>query len=345
MVASAPVPHDERARLEALHGLEILGTPPEGRFDLFTKVATWLFKAPVAAINLIDADTTFFKSIVGLTPYTPDRDTSLCAHAIGGASPVMVVNDLAEDSRFNDHPLLLDAGVRFYAAAVLRSTCGHALGTLCIGDTTPRRFGAAEQQQLIELADGVCTVLDLHLKSQLLQKSAVTDPLTGLYNRRMFAEALQDAVAHSSEQEPCLLLSLDLDHFKRVNDQFGHAAGDALLCEVGRRLSHTVRAGDIVVRLGGDEFVILLSGVSTTDWPEQLAKRILAAFAVPFFFEERPLEISSSIGIARCPQDASDPEALLRCADTALYDAKQSGRNQYRSFQQAAICEASVTLA
>ena len=338
MVATAPVPHDEKARLQALHGFEILGTPPEERFDLFTKMAGWLFKAPVAAINFVDAEATFFKSLVGMTPYAPPRNTAVCAHAICDTKPVMIVNDLAEDRRFSDHPLFLNAGIRFYAGAVLRSTSGHALGTLCVADRRPRRMGAAGQQQLLELADGVGTVLDLHMKSLLLHKSAVTDPLTGLYNRRMFADALQNAVARSTPQEPCLLLSLDLDHFKRVNDQFGHAAGDALLCEVGQRLSQTVRAGDVVARLGGDEFAIVISGTVTTDWPEQLAARILAAFATPLFFEGHPLEISSSIGIARCPHDAADPEALLRCADSALYEAKQSGRNQYKAYQQAGMC-------
>ena len=333
MVASAPIPDNEVGRLEALHSFAILDTPPEERFDLFTKMATWLFDTPVSAINFVDAERTFFKSTVGVNPYTPGRRTSICAHAVGNGDAMMIVQDLSRDSRFSDHPLTTK-GLRFYAGALLRSESGHALGTLCVCDSRPHDFPIAKQQRLLQLAEGVEAVLDLHLKTLRLQKSAVTDPLTGLYNRRMLTDALQTAITGATPEEPCLLLSLDLDRFKHVNDQFGHAAGDALLCEVGRRLNKTVRAGDVVARLGGDEFVILATGALSHEWPERLAARILEAFSDPFFHDGHCLEISSSIGIARCPQDGWNPASLLHCADLALYSAKRHGRNQYRCHQK-----------
>ena len=339
MVASAPVPKDEDARLEALHSFAILDTPPEERFNLFTKMASWLFRAPVAAINFVDAERTFFKATIGLTPYSPVRRTSICAHAVGNGDPVMIVQDMKQDLRFDDHPLVKELGLQFYAGALVRSPTGHALGTLCVCDTKPRPFSADEQRQLSEMAGGVGEVLQLHLKTVQLYRSSVTDPLTGLYNRRMFTDALHAAVACATTDRPCLLLYLDLDRFKNVNDQFGHAAGDALLIEVGRRLKRTVRAGDIVARLGGDEFVVLGSGAVASNLPEVLAARILAAFGEPFHFNGNCLEISGSIGIARCPHNGEgSTDILLRCADVALYRAKQEGRNQYRVYEADGAC-------
>lgn len=139
MVVSAPIPSDESVRLKALYSHHILDTPPDERFDLFTQLCTWLYNVPAAAINFIDAERTFFKSIIGLPSYEPARETSLCAHAIGGEDMMMVVEDLAQDERFHDHPLVAK-GLRFYAGAVLLSSSGQRLGTLCIGDTEPRFF-------------------------------------------------------------------------------------------------------------------------------------------------------------------------------------------------------------
>ena len=130
MVAAAPVPSDELARLDSLYSHHILDTPPDERFDLFTRMSTWLFNVPAAALNFIDADRTFFKSLVGFPPYSPVRSTSMCAHAVGGEDAVMVVEDLANHSRFQDHPLVVTRGMRFYAGAVLQAESGHRLGTL-----------------------------------------------------------------------------------------------------------------------------------------------------------------------------------------------------------------------
>ena len=332
MVACAPIPLGEVARLEDLHSYHILDTLPDERFDLFTRMSTWLYKVPVSAINLVDADRTFFKSLIGFAPYQPRRPTSICAHAVGGEDAVMIVEDLARDNRFDDHPLLLNKGLRFYAGAVLRSVAGQNLGTLCIADTLPRVFSADERQKLVEMAHGVGVVLELHRNARLLLQAANQDELTGLCNRRLFNEKLASATAaHVGER--CALLCLDLDRFKQVNDRFGHAGGDALLREVGRRLSCVVRSGDVVARLGGDEFTVLTYGPAP-DWSaEQLAQRVLAAFAAPFALGGESLAIHGSIGIATYPEHAADAAGLLRCADAALYAAKQAGRGRYQVYQ------------
>ena len=240
----------------------------------------------------------------------------------------MIVEDLARDGRFHDHPLVQAKGARFYAGAILRSDTGHALGTLCIGDVRPRIFSANETHKLLELTRGVSAVLDLHRQSRLLFRAATEDSLTGLCNRRLFDERLQNAVARARPDDPCRVLCLDLDGFKQVNDTFGHAGGDALLREVGHRLSAVVRANDTVARLGGDEFAILLQDPAAIDGAERLAQRILDAFAQTYEFEGVAIPIRTSIGIATCYHATTDAAEVMRSADAALYQAKQSGRGR-----------------
>jgi diguanylate cyclase (GGDEF)-like protein len=155
------------------------------------------------------------------------------------------------------------------------------------------------------------------------EERALTDRLTGLPNR----EALRVAVDLALERPRtrAALLFLDLDRFKPVNDTFGHHAGDLVLQEVARRLQSTLRAGELAARLGGDEFAVFLPrGLEAP----AVAQRILGAIEEPFLVEGLEVRISSSVGIARFPEDGGDHDALLRVADVALYDAKQSGRGR-----------------
>jgi diguanylate cyclase (GGDEF)-like protein len=332
MVAIAPIPANEKTRLAALHSYHILDTPPDERFDLFSRLCTWLFEVPLAGINLVDSDRTFFKSLIGMQPYEPPRSTSLCAHAVGIGQPTMVIQDLSEDSRFDDHPFVT-RGIRFYAGALLRSPCGHDIGTLCVADMRPRSLSEGEQHRLVELANGVSAVLELHRSSLLLLQAASRDSLTGLCNRRVFEETLESAVAAGKSGLQCALMYLDLDRFKQVNDLYGHGAGDALLREIGRRMSATARRTDVVARIAGDEFVLLMGAPSSAHGAELLAQRLLEAFSEPFEVNGQPIRIGSSIGIALCPYHAADAAGLLHCADLALYEAKRSGRGQYRMYR------------
>ena len=330
MVAVALIPLNETARLEALTSYGILDTAPDERFDLFTRLCTWIYHVPFAAINLVNAQRTFFKSLIGFETYAPQRATSVCAHAVGLGQPIMQVEDLTQDPRFHDHPLIAK-GLRFYAGALLRSPCGHALGTLCIADSRPRMLDAHEQHMLLELASGVGSMLDLHRSSLWLRRVANEDALTGLANRRLFMQTLQATMATPDIAKPCVLLVLDLDGFKQINDTHGHAAGDAVLREVADRLKVAVRADDLVARLGGDEFAILLQTTSATDYAEQLSQRIMTALSERYEFEGVSLRVGISIGIAVCGADTRslDTAGLMRCADQALYQAKNAGRGRY----------------
>jgi diguanylate cyclase (GGDEF)-like protein/PAS domain S-box-containing protein len=159
------------------------------------------------------------------------------------------------------------------------------------------------------------------------------DSLTGLPNRTRLQEFLDGKLkAMPSEDSPLVMLSLDLDRFKPVNDLLGHAAGDLVLNEVSRRLADCVRHGDLVARVGGDEFVLILTDVSSQDEVEALCHRLIESIERPVAIDEQEVFVSASIGIAMAPNDASKAAELLRYADIALYEAKAAGRNTWRFY-------------
>jgi diguanylate cyclase (GGDEF)-like protein/PAS domain S-box-containing protein len=175
-------------------------------------------------------------------------------------------------------------------------------------------------------------VTELKEVHERLEEMAHLDPVTGLANRNRFDEVLPLALKRAGRQHSALaLLFLDLDHFKAVNDRHGHAAGDEVLREFGRRLVAAVRATDTVARLAGDEFVVLLEGVSGSQDIEQVATKIVEQVRVPMKVDGIELRVSTSIGIALHLHGADlAPATLLRRADEALYEAKAAGRNVWR---------------
>ena len=156
--------------------------------------------------------------------------------------------------------------------------------------------------------------------------SASTDTLTGLPKRRHFHRELERAV---SSGQKCAVFFLDLDRFKQINDTLGHAAGDAVLCAVAQRVRSVVGTGATVCRLGGDEFTILIPTVRSSPSLENLAAAVRDAIIKPVRFDQGDIDVSTSIGIAVAPDDAASPEELLRCADAALYAAKDRGRDAF----------------
>lgn len=164
-----------------------------------------------------------------------------------------------------------------------------------------------------------------------LQYIATHDALTGLPNRHQLQQRLATALAHAYEQKVAVIF-LDLDHFKNVNDTAGHAAGDGLLCDVARRLSSCIRATDMLARLGGDEFVIVVEEFDTAQHLKELADRILTKMREPFVIDQHQYHLGTSIGISVFPHDGTDGPTLLRCADSAMYLAKELGRNNYQFF-------------
>lgn len=175
-----------------------------------------------------------------------------------------------------------------------------------------------------------------HLSEQRMYRLAHYDVLTGLPNRALFQERLEQGLIHHRRQRTALaLLFLDLDRFKRVNDSLGHAAGDRLLQIAAGRLAACVRESDTVARLGGDEFTIILEDIGAAEDATRVALKILAALAEPIPVAGQELSITSSIGIALYPRDAGDAHTLLRHADAAMYLAKERGRNNWQMFTDA----------
>lgn len=154
------------------------------------------------------------------------------------------------------------------------------------------------------------------------------DNLTGIANRRRLGEDATAALARSRRSEsPLAVLLFDIDHFKDINDTYGHAAGDELLQKFARRISSAIREEDTVARLGGDEFVILQAGIAQPMGAKALTERLLAVLAEPYEVSGIQVVCGSSIGVAIAPDDAAEWDKLLSCADAALYKAKADGRN------------------
>lgn len=183
---------------------------------------------------------------------------------------------------------------------------------------------------------GVCSdITDSRRAALEMSTLANFDSLTGLANRHHFRNQLAAIrPAGSDEARPCALYFFDLDDFKNVNDSLGHAAGDRVLQLVSQRLQERIRAGDVLSRLGGDEFALICWGCRTPEGAAELAQRLLDTFASPVLIDGVSVQIGSSIGIALAPQHGSDPDALLKNADMALYAAKAAGRNTWRFFEQ-----------
>lgn len=172
--------------------------------------------------------------------------------------------------------------------------------------------------------------------TEALRHQASHDALTGLHNRSQFQAMLELAVAQTSRNgHQCAVLLLDLDDFKRINDAYGHAAGDALLIEVAARLRQALRGADVVARLGGDEFAMLLPDVAEDVVALRVADKVLAALAQPCRIDGHLVEPAGSIGVALCPLHASDAKTLMRYADLAMYAAKSAGRQGAALYQSA----------
>lgn len=178
-----------------------------------------------------------------------------------------------------------------------------------------------------------------------ISRLAHFDTLTGLPNRLQLRQELRRAIATAKRSGHQLgVMFVDLDRFKNINDSLGHFIGDALLQSVGKRLQDCLREGDMIARMGGDEFVILLDNLSPPEKAAEIAERILAQVSQPITINDHLLTITPSIGIALFPEDGTDSDALIQNADTAMYSAKEHGRNAYRFFTRSMSEQVSARL-
>ncbi|MCF3642740.1 EAL domain-containing protein [Rhizobium sp. TRM95111] len=191
--------------------------------------------------------------------------------------------------------------------------------------------------------DGIATAIlgvarditELNASRQKIHQMAFYDPLTALPNRALFNDRLRQMIADAASNDlQGAVMLIDIDDFKRVNDTMGHPVGDELLCQAAERLKASVRDRDTVARLGGDEFAILLPEIRQEEDVSRIAGRMLENFNERFLLDGKEVFASCSIGIAFCPDDSSDADDLVRYADSAMYLAKRSGRNNFRFYSR-----------
>ncbi|WP_282189022.1 EAL domain-containing protein [Azospirillum sp. SYSU D00513] len=188
-----------------------------------------------------------------------------------------------------------------------------------------------EQQELLFVQAFIEDIGEKRRAEQHIQYLAHYDSLTGLPNRVLLFDRLGQALRLARRQGSKLaVLFIDLDRFKVINDSLGHSYGDEILRSVARRLSGGLRETDTVARLGGDEFLIVVPGIEEPTDASAVAEKVLAQLASPFAVQGKTFNVSPSIGISLFPDDADDAEGLIRCADIAMYNAKDGGRNAYR---------------
>jgi diguanylate cyclase (GGDEF)-like protein len=212
--------------------------------------------------------------------------------------------------------------------------CGERMfGVLGVYATGTRRFGADDASFLHGVANILATAVDRHEARNRLTWLAQYDPLTNLPNRRRLAQCLEDAIARAGRDgDRAAVMFIDLDRFKNVNDMLGHGVGDQLLVQAAKRLRACARDEDVVARLGGDEFAVVLPAVEDDGIAAAIAGRVIDALAQPFYLAGQPLFVSASVGIATYPENGRDAETLLKNADTAMYGAKNGGRNNYQFY-------------
>jgi diguanylate cyclase (GGDEF)-like protein len=217
---------------------------------------------------------------------------------------------------------------------VITAQPGHKLRALTAGakDFISKPFDLMEARTRIHnMLEVRLLYKQLEQHSRELESLALHDALTGLPNRRLLMDRLALAVAHARRNKCNMaVMYLDLDGFKEINDTLGHDAGDTLLSMVAARLVATVRQEDTVARLGGDEFVIALWDLNHGDGVVKLVSKVIQAVSQPYSIQHRSVNITTSVGVGIYPTHGEEVETLMKSADLALYEAKRTGKNDYR---------------
>lgn len=335
----------EDNRVQAVYQTGLLDTPAEGRFDRITRIARRLFRVSMSTIALLDNNRQWFKSSCGWTTEAGERKAAFCDYAIQSDN-ILVIPDTLADVRFRESPLVTSIpNIRFYAGRPLYFS-GERVGTLCVMDHRPREWTAAEAQDLHDLACWVERELGQeilsHTQRELLEENkklrelATVDSLTRAWNRSATDDLLarELSVAQRS-QSPVGLVMCDVDHFKHVNDSYGHDIGDLVLREVADHIRMCIRPYDALGRYGGEEFLLILPKTDVTAAvlvAERVREGVQGAEIVTRQGQTVPVTMSFGVTVWDPKSELSATE-LYKQADQALYASKNSGRNRVTPFR------------
>jgi diguanylate cyclase (GGDEF)-like protein len=311
----------EDTRLSALAKYDILDTPPEEAFDRITRLTARVFNVSMSTVTFLDGHRQWFKARQGVDACETDRGPAFCNLAIQLGDP-LVVTDTLTDARFKDNPFVVGPPyLRFYAGAQLRAADGAVIGTLCAMDTQPRAFADDDVKALSDLAAIVMS--ELELRTVVLR-----DGLTGAMARQAFRQEADRAFALARRHKhPLSCVTFDLDHFKAINDENGHAVGDLVLKACIEVCHEELRASDLIGRVGGEEFAVVLPHIDA-EAAMGVAQKLRGAFGKVFIpGKYSPLRFTASFGVAAIDETARDIGDLLERADEALYASKGAGRD------------------
>ncbi|HHQ4776960.1 sensor domain-containing diguanylate cyclase [Aeromonas veronii] len=304
--------------LDALRRLQALDSPTEERFIRITRMARNMFDVPIALISFENNEHEWAKPCYGLNIHEPLPNISFCKNGFL-KERMLVIEDATKDPLYYDNPMVKgEPYIRFYAGHSLVITDGLHIGSLCLIDRKARVFGDKDRALFTDLA--------LTVESELRAvQMATIDELTGITNRRGFILLAERYLQHAFRTKRCLsLLFIDLNHFKSINDRFGHDVGDDALCQAARLINLIFRNADICARFCGDEYVVLLPETNI-NYIESINNRINQIFDEFNKYSGKVYTLSCSIGFVE--YDATTPpdlNLLLRLADEAMYRCKQN---------------------
>ncbi|MDP1933509.1 MAG: sensor domain-containing diguanylate cyclase, partial [Nitrosomonas sp.] len=332
---------NELVRLKKLYELSmtISGDPVEV-FRHIAKIIGELFELKIVCLSKINGDQLDFLAIYHEGQIFTDAGS--CNLAITPCATVEMAQDVRiydhVKERFPDALFLQQHNAHSYCGFPCLGNDGKVKAVTCLLDDKPRKYTEEDIEILRIFGQRIGMEIERqeHIQSvkasqQQIEFLAHHDILTELPNRILLIERFKLAIASVKREEVAVgLISLDLDHFKVVNDSFGHHAGDLLLKEVVSRLKTCVRDLDTISRQGGDQFIILLPDIYEANDVAIVAQKILEIFRNPFLIDGDSVKIAASLGIVLFPKDGNDLSQLLQYADTAMYHAKDSGGNGYQ---------------
>ncbi|OAM53036.1 hypothetical protein A7981_06335 [Methylovorus sp. MM2] len=338
---TAPIPDNEAERLASIKKMQILHTPEEEAFDRIARLTQKIFNVPVVFISIVGEDFNWIKSKVGIDETNGPRDVSICSHIVFDGE-IIVVEDASKDERFFDNDLVCNQmNIRFYAGRPLRNTEGFIVGTLCIVDHQPRTFSDDDIDTLNALGHWVESVFEARGLSKSMgnllvelddvRRNSMLDSLLRIWNRGAIEDILKREADLAQRQKSMLsILMVDIDLFKKINDEHGHPVGDAALLSVVKVLRQQLRSYDSLGRYGGEEFLVILPNTSQND-AYRLADRLRETVAKNTIkLGDTVINCTVSIGMANTDfsKGIININQRLIAADNALLSAKTNGRNR-----------------